>query len=63
MKPMKRGVKQGCVRPMSLDFFSVYRETILRSIEEVKCIKVSGVNLNNIRFANVTIFLAKNKEE
>ena len=48
---------------MSLDFFSVYRETILRSIEEVKCIKVSGVNLNNIRFANVTIFLAKNEEE
>ena len=36
---------------------------ILRSIEETKGIKTSGVNINNIRFADDTVFLVEREEE
>ena len=48
---------------MSPDIFSVYSEMILRSIEEMKGIIVGGVNINNIRFADDTVFLAESEEE
>ena len=58
---VKRGVRQGCV--MSPDLFSIYGEIILRSIEEVEGIRVGGVNINNIRFADDTVLVADSEEK
>ena len=49
-KAIKRGARQGCV--MFLDIFLVYSKMILKSIKEIKNIKVSGVHTYTIRFTD-----------
>jgi hypothetical protein len=57
---IKRGVRQGCV--LSPDFFNIYSEMILRSLEDVEGVKIGGYNCNNLRYADDTVLIAGNEE-
>ena len=58
---MKRGVKQGCV--LSPDIFNLYSEVIMRNLEEHPEIKVSGKNVNNLRYADDMVLIAENEKD
>ncbi|GFR71049.1 endonuclease-reverse transcriptase [Elysia marginata] len=60
-KPTKRGVRQGCVLPP--DFFNIYSEMILRNIYDLKGIRIGGVNINNLRYADDTVLFAESESE
>ena len=47
---------------MSPDLFSLYSEVILRSIDTLEGVKIGGVNINNIRFADDTVLIAESEE-
>ena len=47
---------------MSPDLFSFYSEVILRSIHNLERVKIGGVNINNIRFANDTVLIAESEK-
>ena len=53
---IKKGVRQGCVA--SPDLFNLYQEVIMRGMQKMEGVKVGGVNMNNIRFADDTALLA-----
>ena len=50
---------------MSPCLFNFYAEYILRNtgLEEQAGIKIAGRNINNLRYADVTILMAESKEE
>ena len=52
---IKKGVLQGCVLPP--DLFNAHSEIVLRGINDFEGIKVNGVNINNIRYANDTVLI------
>ena len=59
-----QGVCQGCI--LSLYFFNLYAEYIMRNagLEETQAgIKITGRNLNNLRYADDTILMAESEEE
>ena len=60
-KLIKRGVRQGC--PVSPILFSFYGEIIMRSISDMEGLKVGGVNINNIRYADDTVLIADSEEK
>ena len=54
-----KGVRQGCISSPCL--FNFYAEYIMRNagLEEAQAgIKIAGRNINNLRYANDTIFMA-----
>ena len=55
-KLIKRRVRQGCF--MSPDLFNIYREIILRNLENYPGVKINGENINNIRYADDTVLIA-----
>ena len=61
---MGKGVRQGCILSPSL--FNVYAEYIMwnaRLDEAQAGIKISGRNINNLRYADDTTLMAESKEE
>ena len=59
-----KGVRQGCI--LSLCLFNLYAEYIMRNtgLEETQAgIKTAGRNINNLRYADDTTFMAESEEE
>ena len=59
-----KGIHQGCILPPCL--FNFYAEYIMRNagLEEAQArIKIAGRNINHLRYANVTTFMAESEEE
>ena len=59
-----KGVHQACI--LSPCLFNVYAEYIMRNarLEEAQAgIKISGRNINNLRYADDTMFMAESEEE
>ena len=61
---IENGVHQGCI--LSLFLFNLYAEYIMRNagLEEAQAgIKISGRNINNLRYADDTTLMAESEEE
>ena len=59
-----KGIHQGCV--LSPCLFNFYAEYIMRNagLEEAQAgIKIAGRNINNLRYADDTTFMAESEEE
>ena len=59
-----KGVRQGCI--LSPCFFNLYAEYIMRNagLDEAQAgIKTTGRNINNLRYADDTTFMAESEEE
>ena len=58
---IKRGVRQGCV--LSPDLFNLYSQKMIEELDELEGIRVGGVNVNNIRYADDTVLIADTQEK
>ena len=61
---IRKGVCQGCI--LSPCLFNFYAEYIVRNagLEETQAgIKIAGRNINNLRYADDTTFMAEGEEE
>ena len=59
-----KGVCQGCI--LSPCSFNLYAEYIMRNAELDEAqpgIKIAGININNLRYADDTTLMAESKEE
>ena len=57
-------VHQGCI--LSPCLFNLYAEYIIQNAgqqEALAGIKIAGININNLRYADDTTLMAENKEE
>ena len=61
---IEKGIYQGCI--LSLCLFNLYAEYIMRNtrLNEAQAgIKIAGRNINNLRYADDTTFMAESEEE
>ena len=58
---IQRGVRQGCV--LSPNLFSVYSQKIVDKLEDMEGVRVGGMNITNIRYADDTVLMADTKEK
>ena len=45
------------------DLLSLYREIILRNIEDLEGVRVGGINVNNFGYADDAVLLADSEEK
>lgn len=57
---IKRGVRQGCI--LSPILFNLYTAIIFRAINSVEGLKIGGMNINNLRYADDTALLAESEQ-
>lgn len=55
----KRRSRQGCM--MSPDLFPLYSKNVMKSLEDMRKIKVVGHTINNLRYAGDTLLILGNK--
>ena len=63
-QPVGEGERQGCI--LSPCLFNLYAEYIMRNagLEDIQTgIKISGRNINNLRYADDTTLMAESEEE
>ena len=60
-KSIRRGVRQGCI--LSLYLFNIYSEMIMRETNDLEGIKVGGVSINNLRYADDMVLIADSQEK
>ena len=58
-KPIKRGVRQGCV--LSPDFFTIYSEMIMRKIQDKEGTTIGGAHLNNLRYSDNSVLIVQSQ--
>ena len=58
---IKRGVRQGCI--LSPKLFNLYTENVFREIDNLDGVKIGGININNLRYADDTALLAESEEQ
>ena len=59
-----KGIHQGCM--LSLCLFNIYAEYIMRNTgldEALAAMKISVININNLRYADDTTLMAESEEE
>ena len=56
-----RGVRKGCVLPLTL--FSLYTEMVMRKISHMDGLRMGGLNVHNIRYADDTAIVADSEEQ
>ena len=54
--PIKRGVRQRDIS--SPDYFSLYSEMVKQKIDGEEGVKINGINVNNLRFADDIVLMA-----
>ena len=61
---IRKGVRQGCIlSPCLLNLYAEYIMQNARLYEAQAEIKISGRNINNLRYADDTTLMAESKEE
>ena len=58
---IKQGVRQGCVASSHL--FALYTDMIMRELDGIDCIRICGIVVNNLRYADDTVIVAKSEEQ
>ena len=58
---IQRGVRQGCV--LSPDLFSLYSQAVMDELVDMEGIRIGGININNIRYADDTVLIADTEEK
>ena len=56
-----RGVRQGCI--LSPTLFSLYTEVVMKKISHMDGLRIGGLNVNNIRYADDTAIVADSEEQ
>ena len=56
-----RGVRQRCV--LSPALFSLYTEMVMRKVSHMDGLRIGGLNVNNIRYADDTAIVADSEEQ
>ena len=58
---IRKGVHQGCI--LSPCLLNLYAEYIMQNTRLVEAIKIAGRNINDLRYADDTTFMAESEEE
>ena len=58
---IEKGVRQGCL--VSPELFSLYTESIINIITHMEGIKIGGMNINKLRYADDTAIIGETEDQ